>query len=190
MKRLLLFHENDWLDGRDCAKVSYLHNVFTRVAAEGYEVVWMAHKPLPISRQRRRPRIERADGITVARLGGCLFYRPMMYLFMKRLAAMRERLDQFNLVIDCVSDSPLSMPADVSIPVLPLVFQWKTGNHLPARGAGPVIAANASAYAQLRGADIPGSRIVRAFPEETKPSNSVGNWDPAAGLILATIENL
>lgn len=177
MKRILLFCERDWF-GPGAGKVEqYTHEVFTRIAAQGHYVAWMACRPVfPL--RNRRPRLEVADRIQIARLGFLVFYPRMMKMFLSRLAAAGGIASRFDVVVDCVTRKPFPIDRYTDLPVIPIIFQFHPSLAASESMPGPVIATSNQVCKQLQSVGVPSNFIVHA-PFGAPPQRNTNTTEEA-----------
>jgi len=162
----------------------YAHEVFRRIAAQGYSVAWFAHRPLTfLSRKARPARLETRDNIQFARLGPMLGYRFSVRLVLERLDKLASGYP-FDILVDCVERVPLPLPDRDHPRRLSIVF-GKTRPKCAKRLSCPVIAGTPEAAESLEETGIPPGHIIRAYAGSTD-----NEWEQRANLVLAAIENL
>jgi hypothetical protein len=161
MIRILLLHPRDWLEKNASYMESYLHEILVRIAARGHYVAWLcgrrgAHWPNSTGPND----VEVADGIQMARLGSTLFHRPLVRLFLEKLAKTDKY--PFDVVINCVNGRGLQIEKVVRVPILPLAFSVKGGERALGPRTGPVVAATRQGVEQLQATGVPAGHIVYA----------------------------
>ncbi len=161
MLRILLLHPRDWLATNTSYMESYLHEILARIAAQGHYVAWLcgrrgAQWPTPAHADD----LEVADGIQMARLGSTLFHRPLVRLFLEKLA--KSDTYPFDVVINCVNGRGLQIEKVVRVPILPLAFSVRGGEQALGPRTGPVVAATHQGVEQLQASGVPAGHIVYA----------------------------
>ncbi|HEO71907.1 MAG TPA: hypothetical protein ENN80_11645 [Candidatus Hydrogenedentes bacterium] len=167
MKRMLVFCSRDGPSSKAGSVEQYVYQVFSRIAAEGHHVVWVA----PRAGRRKSHSVEFVKGIQIVRLGPRPLYRPLARMLVARFVKSGKFGDQFDAVIDCVIGKPLPLAADMEsasdkeevLPeVVPLVFDLDRRMCASDDPPGPVIAASKSAREVLMRAGFPERLIVQA----------------------------
>ncbi len=188
MKGILIVGVRDWLNPKAGLPGEYVHRIFAPCARAGNYVAWVAPNAPLFASGGRRPRMEVADGMQIARLGHPFFYRMMVGMFLQRVAGKGQLTDRLSLIVNCVTSKPLAIPLSWDLPVLPLVFNLSSRAAVSNDPPGPYIAATTVAREQLLGAGAPEKMIIHApAPREFEDNQA---WDGVSRLVWAAIENL
>jgi len=160
MKGILVFSRRDWLHPKAGALEHYVHQVFSRIAAQGnYVAVVCQRHPI---RRPRRPQTERVDQIQIARLGGPLLHGVLLGMFLSRLDKQKGLMSRLDVVVDCVSGKPLAVADRVGVPAMPLVFKLDRRVYVSDTPPGPMVAATEQAHDQLQRRGLPENFVVYA----------------------------
>lgn len=162
MHNVLVFCRRDWLHPQAGPMGYYVHQVFSRIAAQGNFVSCLAqrHPWLP---HPRRPQTELADGVQVARLGYGFLYQRVVTMFLSTLAQKKHERLRFHTLIDCVINKPLDLPEVTGTPLVPLVFDLDKRLQCVEMAPGPVLAATPRARRRLLDAGIPAKFVIAAY---------------------------
>ena len=163
----------------------YLHEVFARLAAQGHQVLWIAHNHGLFA--RKSPQLEIVDLIQIARLGSPLVYEITANLFLKRLKRADTSIGPFDAMFECIKKAPLGLQDHAIAPLLPLVFNLKPSIHASDSPPGPVIAATSVARGRIMAAGIPESFVIRA-PFGADSSFYSAGKNRATSPLLAVVE--
>lgn len=188
MKGILIVGVRDWLNPKAGLPGEYVHRVFAPCARVGNYVAWVAPNASLCAGGSRRPRMEVADSMQIARLGHPLFYPMMARMFLQRIGGQGQLTDRLSVIVNCVTSKPLVIPESCELPVLPLVFSLSRRAAVSDDPPGPYIAATAVAREQLLRAGAPAQMVIDArSPEGTGEGRE---WDRVSRLVWAAIENL
>jgi hypothetical protein len=187
MKGILIIGIRDWLNPKAGMPEEYTHRVFAPHAQAGGYVAWVAPNTPLLAGWNRRPRMEVADDIQIARLGHPLFYRMMAGMFLQRIACKGQLTDRLSVIVNCVTAKPLLVGDSCNLPVVPLVFSLDRRAHVSDDPPGPYIAATATARDQLLRAGAAEKTVLYA-PSSSDGSNGI-TWDEVSRLVWAAIEN-
>ena len=148
MKGIVVFCRRDWLHPKAGPIEHYVHQVFSRIAAQGnYVAVVCQRHPLL---GPRRPQTEHVDQIQIARLGSPLLHGVLVGMFLSRLGREEDLMSRLDVVVDCVSGKPLPVAEHVDVPVVPLVFKLGRRVRVSHTPPGPLVAATQQARDQLQ----------------------------------------
>jgi glycosyltransferase involved in cell wall biosynthesis len=106
--RVLVLNERDPLHPNSGGAELHIHEIFRRLAAQGYQVTQL------VSRGRGTAEHEVLDGIEIRRLGRIRFYYPRVAW----TCARETRAGRYDVVVECLNKVPFYSPAYSSIPVL------------------------------------------------------------------------
>ena len=194
MKRILLLCRRDWLTFKSDRSAQYTYEIFSRIAAQGHYIAWVAHRPISLLRKQKPSRVEVVENIQVARLGPEMFYSRMVSMLLNKLQSSKGIASHYDVVIDCVQKRPLPLWDQVDIPILPLIFGLSRWIHGSDEAPGPVIATTPSIRKQLETAGFPDNLLINAFFPEAPPpgthDDEQPSWDHTAYRVLSVIENL
>ena len=163
----------------------YLHEVFARLAAQGHQVLWIAHNHGLFA--RKSPQLEIVDLIQIARLGSSFLYEITSTMFLKRLKRADTAIGPFDAMFECIGNTPLNLHEHAVAPLLPLVFNLKANIQASDSPPGPVIAATGLARSRIMAAGIPESYIIRAPFGVDSFFYSIGK-NRASSPLLAVVE--
>ncbi len=190
MKRILVFSESDWFAPYAGAETYYLRNILERLASQGHYAAVVAHqcpkKPhlvpwLPFT--PKRPTLEIANGVQIARLGARPIYPFLRRMLLSRLAKAGKLDSQYDLILHVVTDKWVDFSPYTHLPVLPVVFALKGKTRV--RPDGPVIAATHEAEAQLARAGFLANQIITApFGIDSVDCNEPMDSKPAIALAV------
>lgn len=128
----------------------YLHQVFSRIAAQGNYVAWVSHDDSLLRWKRgRRERVVHVDGIHVARIGLKRFYPRAIRTLLERLAKKRDSALSYDVVIECVHGEPLGVAEYCDYPVVPIVFDLSTRTRISSDIQGPIVATSQTIRVKL-----------------------------------------
>jgi len=160
MKGVLVFCRRDWLHPKAGPIEHYVHQVFSRIAAQGNYVAVVCQRH-PILRPRR-PQTERVDQIQIARLGSPLLHGVLVGMFLSRLGREEGLMSRLDVVVDCVSGKPLPVANHVDVPVVPVVFKLGRRVRVSDTPPGPMVAATEQARDQLQRRGLSENFVVYA----------------------------
>lgn len=188
MLRILILCPRDWQHPRASGIERYTYEIFTRIAAQGHYVAWLcqSHGLFP-SFTTKRPTLERAEGIQVARLGSRAIYRAMVGLFFSRLGKPGSDLRQFDVVVDVVNGRPFPVGKYTTTPAIPIVFHLSPGLRGSSDPPGPVVAPTDQSWMEIANVGIPKRHIIRA-PFGVDDAEPKGEVRSGAPMVLATVE--
>ena len=160
MKGILVFSRRDWLHPKAGPIEDYVHQVFSRIAAQGNYVAVVCQRH-PLLRPRR-PQTERVDEIQIARLGSPLLHGVLVGMFLSRLGREEGLTSRLDVAVDCVSGKPLPVAAHVDVPVVPVVFNLARRVRVSDTPPGPMVAATEQARDQLQRRGLSENFVVYA----------------------------
>lgn len=160
MKGILVFCRRDWLHPKAGPIEHYVHQVFSRIAAQGNYVAVVCQRHPILS--PRRPQTERLDEIQIARLGSPLLHGVLVGMFLSRLDREEGLMSRLDVVVDCVSGKPLPVADHVDVPVVPVVFKLGRRVRVSDTPPGPMVAATEQARDQLQRRGLSENFVVYA----------------------------